>query len=213
MQTLYWSPGACSIAPHIALEEIGEPYRLERVTIDQQGTAEVLTSRDYLTINPKGRVPVLTIEDRVLTEAPAILTYLARRHPEAGLLPDHPESEARCFEWMNWLTTAVHAVAFGQIVRPQRFVADIKDYPAVIAKGRENLAKAFAFIEAQHRDKDWAIRGRYSIADAYLLFFYLGAKRAGVPMRERYPIWSKISERTLQRPAVQRVLAQEDAQG
>ncbi|MGH6680444.1 MAG: glutathione S-transferase family protein, partial [Bradyrhizobium sp.] len=149
---------------------------------------------------------------RSATTATAILAYLARRHPEAGLLPGDPEKEARCFEWMNWLTTAVHAVTFGQIVRPQRFVADVKDFPAVIAKGRQNLGTAFAFIEGELRDKDWAVPGQYSIADAYLLFFYLGAKRAGVPMTERYTAWSRISERVLRRPAVQRALAQEEAQ-
>jgi len=209
MHTLYWSPGASSISPHIVLEEIGRPYRTEQVTIDQQGTAEVLTSPEYLKINPKGRVPALTIDDRVLTEAPAIMTFLARRHPEAVLLPGDPEAEARCFEWMNWLSTAVHAVAFGQVVRPQRFIAAAKDYPAVIAKGRQNVGAAFAFIEEQLQGRDWAVPGQYTIADAYLLFFYLGSKRAGNPMKERYPAWSQVAERTLERPAVQRVLEQE----
>lgn len=83
MHTLCWSPGACSIAPHICLEEIGKPYRAERVAIDMQETAEFLVSPDYLKINPKGRVPVLTIGERVLTEAPAIMVYLARQYPAA----------------------------------------------------------------------------------------------------------------------------------
>jgi glutathione S-transferase len=210
MQTLYWAPGASSIAPHIVLEEIGNPYRLELVQIDQQGTAEILTSPAYLKINPKGRVPALTVGDRVLTETPAIMTYLARRHPEAQLLPKDPEAEARCFEWMNWLSTAIHAIAFGQIVRPQRFVTDAKDYPAVVARGRQNAATAFGFIEQQLQGRTWTVSDQYTIADAYLLFFYLGSKRAGNPMRERYPAWSQVAERALERPAVRRVLEQED---
>lgn len=209
MQTLYWSPGASSISPHIVLEEIGHPYQVEQVTIDQQGTAEVLTSPEYLKINPKGRVPALTIDDRVLTEAPAIMTFLARRHPEAQLLPKDPEAEARCFEWMNWLSTTVHAVAFGQVVRPQRFVTDAKDYPAVIAKGRQNVSTAFSLIEQQLRGRSWAVPDQYTIVDAYLLFFYLGSKRAGNPMQERYPAWSQVAERALERPAVRRVLKHE----
>ena len=209
MQTLYWAPGASSIAPHVVLEEVGQPYRLEEVFIDQKGTAEILTRPEYLKVNPKGRVPVLTIGDRVLTEAPAIMTFLARRHPTSNLLPKDTEAEARCFEWMNWLSTAVHAVAFGQIVRPQRFVLDAKDYPAVITRGRQNLGKAFAFIEEQLQGRDWAVPGQFTIADAYLLFFYLGSKRAGLPMQERYPAWSQVTERALARPAVRRVLEQE----
>lgn len=209
MQTLYWSPGASSIAPHVVLEEVGQPYRLEEVFIDQKGTAEILTNPEYLKVNPKGRVPVLTVGDRVLTEAPAIMTFLARRHPAANLLPKDTEAEARCFEWMNWLSTAVHAVAFGQIVRPQRFVLDAKDYPAVVTRGRQNLGKAFVFIEQQLQGRDWAVPGQFTIADAYLLFFYLGSKRAGLPMKERYPAWSQVTERALARPAVRRVLEQE----
>ncbi len=210
MQTLYWSPGASSLAPHIVLEEIGHAYKTERVQIDQRGTADVLTSPEYLKINPKGRVPALMVDDRVLTETPAIMMYLARRYPEAHLLPDDVEAEARCYEWMNWLSSTIHAVAFGQIVRPQRFVNDAKDYPAVIARGRQNTASAFAFIEEQLKDRRWAVPDQYTIVDAYLLFFYLGAKRAGNPVKERYPAWSLVAERTLERPAVRRALEQED---
>ncbi len=209
MHTLYWSPGACSIAPHICLEEIGQPYRAERVAIDMQGTAEFLVSPDFLKINPKGRVPALTIGDRVLTEAPAIMVYLARRYSEARLLPQDAEAEARCLEWMNYLTTAVHAVAFGQIIRPQRFVSDPKDFSAVVDRGRQNFAAACVFIERQLDGREWAVPDQYTIADAYLLFFYLGAKRAGIPMHERFPAWTRVAQNALARPAVQRVLDQE----
>jgi len=209
MHKLYWSRGACSIAPHIVLEEIGKPYRLEEVTIDQQGTAEFLTSPEYQKINPKGRVPALTVGGRVLTEAPAIMTFLARRHPEARLLPEDLEAEARCLEWMNWLSTAVHAVAFSQVVRPQRFVSDVKDYPAVIAKGRQNIGAAYAYIERNLTGRDWAVPEQYTVVDAYLLFFYLGSKRAGNPMKDRFPAWTQVAERALERSAVQRVLEQE----
>ncbi|MGH7987214.1 MAG: glutathione S-transferase family protein [Candidatus Binataceae bacterium] len=211
MHTLYWSPGACSIAPHIVLEEIGEPYRTERVLIEAQGTAEVLVPSAYLKVNPKGRLPALTIEGQILTEAPAIMMYLARSNPEAGLLPHDAEGEARVYEWMNYLTTTVHAVAFGQVVRPQRFVEDPADFPKVIAKGRQNVAKAYTFIESQLRGREWAAAGQYSLADIYLLFFYLGSKAAGNPMERAFPAWSGIAERTLARPAVQRVLRQEGA--
>jgi glutathione S-transferase len=66
----------------------------------------------------------------------------------ASIVYKDPEAEARCYEWMAWASTAVHAVAFGQLVRPQRFVADPRDYPAVIAKGRQNVDEAFDYVEA-----------------------------------------------------------------
>src|SRR5579863_283718 len=209
MHTLYRARGAGSLAPHIVLEEIGRPYLTQEVTIDQTSRAEILVNSDYLAINPKGRIPALTVDDQVLTEAPAMLGYLARRYPEAGLLPRDVLSEARCYEWMNWLTTTVHAVAFSQIVRPQRFVADEKDYPAVIGRGRQNVAAAYAYIETHLSGRTWAVADQYTIVDTYLLFFYLGSKGAGSPMQERYPNWTRVTEAALARPAVQRVLAKE----
>jgi glutathione S-transferase len=211
MHTLYWSPGACSIAPHIVLEEIGAPYAAKKIAIDSVGTAETLVEPGYLKINPKGRVPAMTVEGGVLTEAPAIMGYLARAHPECRLLPPDPVAHARVHEWMNWLATAVHAVAFAQIVRPQRFVHELKDFPQVKAKGRHNAAAAFGYIEQQLRGKEWATAGQYTLADIYLLFFYLGAKSAGNPMQMAFPAWTAVAERALARPAVQRVIEFERA--
>jgi glutathione S-transferase len=209
MHTLFRARGASSLAPHIILEEIGLPYLTKEVTIDQASRADILVDDQYLKINPKGRLPALTIGDDVLTETPAILAYLAKRYPESRLLPPTLEAEVRCLEWMNWLATTVHATAFAQIVRPQRFVADQKDYPAVIARGRQGVGAAYAYIEEQLQGRDWAVPGQYTIVDPYLLFFYLGSKGAGNPMHERYPAWTKIAERTIARPAVKRVLEKE----
>lgn len=187
MYRLYYFPGAASLAVHIVLEEIGQPYALELVTIDVASGAEGITAPVYLSVNPKGRVPALETDFGVLTETPAILAYLGRRHPEAGLWPDNPESEARCYEWMAWLASTLHAVAFGQVVRPQRFVHDAKDYPAVIAKGRKNVRMAYVRIEALLREHDWTLPDRYTVVDPYLLFFYLGGRSAGLPMQKHFP--------------------------
>lgn len=213
MYTLFYSPGASSMAPHIVLEELGVPYRAERIPLDLQSTADGITSPEFLAVNPKGRVPALKIEDRVLTEAMAILVYLARRHPEARLLPADPEAEARCFEWMSWLATTIHAIAFGQVLRPQRFVLDPKDHPAVVAKGRQNVRAGFAYVEQQLAGRSWAVGEQYTVADAYLLFYFLAAKRSGLPMHETYRAWARIAERTMARPAVKRVLEREGLPG
>ncbi len=97
--------------------------------------------------------------ERILTETPAILSFLGGKYPAARLLPASPEGATRCHEWMAWLSTTVHAVALGQIVRPQRFVADAKDFPAVIGKGRDNLDAAFARIEHELHGREWAMGG------------------------------------------------------
>jgi len=116
---LYYAPGACSLAPHIALEEVGSRYELSRVDLG----ANQQNSPEYLRINPKARVPALIDGDWVLTEAPAILRYIAARHPAAGLWPWDPREEARCAEWLSWLSSTIH-VAFVHVRRAARYAAD-----------------------------------------------------------------------------------------
>jgi len=210
--TLYYSPNACSLAPHIVLEEIGASYRLERASV-RDGTTQ---SAEFRAVNPKGRVPVLHgVEGSgmgpagVLTEAPAILLYLARSHPQAGLLPASPIGEARCLEWLNWLSSNVHAMTYGQIWRAGRFVADTADEPPVIAKGQQAVREQYAYIEQILADgRTWAVAGTYSVVDPFLFVFHRWGERVDVDMTA-YPAWGRLTQRLLQRPAVQRALKQE----
>lgn len=214
MFTLYYSPGACSMAPHIVLEEIGAPFRAEHISAF--GGKETNTET-YGRINPKRRVPVLhPVPGRMggapdaLTEASAILLYLARTHPALKMLPDDPAGEARCLEWLNWLSSAVHAISYGQLWRPQRYVEHERDFPAVVAKGHANVRDQYAYIESLLADgRDWAVPSGYSIVDPYLLVFYHWGERIELAMGTDYPAWTRLTARLLQRPAVQRVLARE----
>ncbi|MGZ9202373.1 MAG: glutathione S-transferase N-terminal domain-containing protein, partial [Caulobacteraceae bacterium] len=117
---LFYSPGACSIAPHILLRELELPHTLQLVSLadGEHNTAS------YLRINPKARVPALEIGGEIYTEVPALLTYLASLKPEAGLLPALGSVElARTLEWLAWLSSTVH-IAFAQFRRPERFLPD-----------------------------------------------------------------------------------------
>lgn len=210
MHTLYYSPQSCSLAPHIVLEEIGAPYATELVT----ATNGLMTdTAAWRAMNPKARVPALSGvagsaggADGVLTEAHAILIYLARTNPAAGLLPSDPAGEARAIEWMNWLASNVHTMSFGQLWRPHRFVADPALFPAVRARGMENLREQYAYIEQLLSDgRDWAVPGGYSVVDPYLLVFYRWGGRFDLDMISTYPAWTALNCRTLARPAVQRV--------
>jgi len=166
---LFYSPGSCSLAPHILLEEIGEPYQLELVSVADGKTQ----SPEYLAINPKGRVPLLAIAQGItLTELPAISFYLAKTHASFELVPNDPLLEARCLEWFNWLSGTVHAVAFGQIWRPARFVRNENVFTQVSEKGRDNVLDHFASIEEQLSNRTWAVGEKYSVVDPYLLVFY-----------------------------------------
>jgi glutathione S-transferase len=203
------------MACHILLEEIGLPYRAEYTSAF---SGKMTNTAEFGSINPKRRVPVLhPVPGRiggapdVLTEANAILLYLARTHPQASMLPVDPVGEARCLEWMNWLASNVHAISYGQLWRPQRYVESERDFPAVVSKGQGNVREQYAYIESLLSDgRDWAVPGGYSVVDMYLLVFYHWGERIELPMRSAYPAWTRLTERLLARPAVQRVL---DAEG
>jgi glutathione S-transferase len=220
MHTLYYSPGACSLAAHIVLEEVGEPYVVEMISSRGAREGGGTGSAEWKRVNPKGRVPALSGvagriggADMLLTELTAILVYLARTHPEAGLLPTDPAAEARALEWMNWLTGAVHAQSFGQVWRPNRFVEAERDFAAVTAKGIANVREQYEFIEQILGDgREWAVPGGYSVVDPYLLVFFRWGGLVGLNMRQLYPSWTKLTYRVMARPAVERTIAREQLQ-
>src|SRR5258707_8525302 len=147
---LYYSPGSCSLAPHIVLNETGQPFELRKFATADRANY----SAEYLAINPKGRIPALQIDGFILTENPAILAFLGRRFPSAGLYPaDGSEAEARCLELLAWSSNTVH-VAYAQLFRPERFVPNEQSYPPVKESGHVNYERCLAGIEEtlQHRD-------------------------------------------------------------
>jgi glutathione S-transferase len=203
--TLYFSPGSCSLAPHIVLEEIGLPFQLSHSSTSDGSTR----TPEYLQMNPKGRVPVLVTGNSVLTEAPAILLHLATSNPDQQLLSGTPDGLVRSIEWFNWLSGTVHAVAVRQVWRPESFTDMCEQHEDIVAKGKQNLEDSFAQIEFRLAKTDWAVGDRYSIVDPYLLVFYRWGNRIGFDMRALYKSWTKHSLRVIDRPATARALATE----
>ncbi len=214
---LFYSNGACSMAPHILLEEIGAPFELTIVSSRGEREGSGTATPEWRAVNPKGRIPALLSvrgsaggSEGLLTELPAIMIFLATSHPEAGLLPSDPAGLARTLEWMNWLSGNVHAMSFGQIWRAQRYSGDESSLDAIREQGRRNLGEQFAYIESLFGDgRQWALPHGYSIVDPYLLVFFQWGQRIGFSMRDDYPAWAASVDRVLARPAVQRVLARE----
>ncbi len=213
MYTLYYSPGACSMGPHIVLEEIGLPYAREIVKAGTDTQTAAWRAK-----NPKGRVPALSGvpgriggADDLLTEANAIMMFLARSNPEAGLLPTDPAGEARVIEWLNWLSSGVHTSVYARIRRPARFLDDPTLFPLLQEKGRRDLRDAYEYAQSLLDDgRDWAVPGAYSLADIYLLVFYYFGYGAGFDMKADFPGWRRHAEKVLARPAVQRIVAVEN---
>jgi len=187
MLTLYFAPGASSFAPHIALYEIGVPFEAKPMSFKQND----MRSPEFLAINPEGKVPTLLVDGRPLTEVAAILFYLARRFPEAGLLPtDDIEAEAQAVSWMSFIASTLHPAR-------QRGL----DY-AKVAYG----------IADRRLGNGWAI-GRYSIADIHLFRLYWRLANSFHPAPETFPNLTAHYARMMARPAVQRTIAVESAVG
>ena len=203
---LYYSPGACSLAPHIVLEEIGVPYQRTLVSTSDGSTR----SADYLTINPKGRVPVLAINDIMISEASAIMMYLAMTHPQHHLLGSSPIDIARSIEWLSWIGGGIHALPVAQQWRTERFTDDPAAYAGIRTKGMGNLINAFQLVEHKLSEATWAVAEHYSIVDPYLLVFFRWGNRLNVDMRKQFPNWTMHAQRMEDRDAVKTILKVEE---
>lgn len=197
---LYYSPGACSLVPHIALEEAGAAFEALRIPIADGGHL----SPEYLAVNPHARLPALGTDRGVITENIAVLNYLADKFGAEGSVPrDEPYAAARCNELLGWFSSSVH-IAFAQVWRGIRFTEDQALWPALEKSGRKVLARQFDEIESLCGD-EWLVPGHFTAADSYALTFLRWARRIGFDI-ERYPNWVALAGRVLERPAVRRVL-------
>jgi glutathione S-transferase len=200
---LYYAPGACSVGIHVVLEEIGKPYEAQALNLREREQFEP----PFVAKNPKSKVPVLERDDgSVLTEFPAIAMWLARSHPEAGLLPEDADGQARVLEVMDYCVATLHMQGFSRLFRPTNFAPNEADQDAVKARGREILEKGLALFDRQLAGKDY-VAGPFSIADAALFFIERWvATRSDISLPANC---AAHYERMKARPAVQRVLQRE----
>jgi glutathione S-transferase len=188
MLTFWFSPGASSMATHIALHEVGAEFDARPVSLPKRETH----TAEFLAINPDGKVPTLSIDGRILTEVAGTLFYIARRYPEAGLLPSGKiEAEAQVVSWMSFIASTVH---------PARRV------------GVGRLHEVFAIAEQKLGGAAWAVEN-YSIADIHLFRLFWRWMNSGGPEPGTFPGLAAHYERMMSRPAVQRVLRIESAIG
>jgi len=188
MLTLYFAPGASSMAPHIALHEIGVAFEARPVSFASYETRRA----EFLAVNPEGKVPTLLIDGRALTEVAGILWYLARAYPEARLAPaGDPEAEAHVVSWMSFIASTVH---------PAR------------RQGLEHAMKVYELADARLGERDWAV-GDYSIADIHLFRLFWRFAASLKPPPGSFPRLEAHHARMLARPAVIRTLEVESAVG
>ena len=196
---LYYSPGACSMAPHIALREAGARFDLEKVDIPNKKTAD---GGDYWQVNPKGYVPALALDDgQVLTEVPVILQYLADQKPETGLAPAYGSRERyRLMEWLNFAATEVHK-QLGALFNP-KVTPEMREVQLGVIERRFNA------LEKMLAERAYAMGERFSIADAYLFTVLRWTNVHKIDV-SRWPNIKAYLERVRNRPKVQETLKAE----
>src|SRR5271165_6235702 len=177
MLTLYLSPGSSSMAPHIALHEIGAPFETRLVSFAKREQH----SPEYLAINPEGKVPTLLIDRRPLTEVAAVLYYLAKRFPESRLWPEGGlETEAQAISWMSFIASTIH---------PARRI------------GNERWKQVFEIAEPRLGKREWAVGDRYSIVDIHLFRLFWRFFTTLHPTPEAFPNLYAHYQRMMARPA------------
>ena len=196
---LYYTPGACSLAPHIVAREADLPFDLVSVDLATKKTAD---GADYLAVNPKGAVPALRFDDGlVLTEAAVVLQYLADQAPEAGLIPPSGSIERYVTqEWLNFVATELHK-GFAPLWR--------KDTPANVREAtKETLAAKFSYLDTILSERPYLAGAAYSVADAYAFTILGWAKFMAIDLA-RWPNLTAYLARIGARPKVREALAAE----
>ena len=200
MLTLYFAPGACSMAPHIVLEESGESYQAQQVDLakGEQRTTE------YMKIHPLGRVPALRLDSgEPLTENTAILPYLGKRF---GMWPTDPIADAKALSLIGFFAASVHP-AHAHFGRPERYATDASAFPNIKETGLKTFHDYLKQIDGMLAGRQW-FSDQYSVLDPYGFVFYTWGVRRELPMAE-LKNYTAHKDRMLARPAVQRVVADE----
>jgi glutathione S-transferase len=204
MLKLYFAPGTCALASHIALAESGADYTVERIdfkTNQQQ-------SPEYLAINPKGRVPALVTDRGVLTENPAMLAYIAQSFPKAKLAPlDDPYAFAEVQSINSYLSSTVH-VAHSHKGRGYRWATEESSFADMKKTLPKSMAAVFALLEQNMLKGPWMMGESYTICDPYLFTLTGWLEGDGVDIAT-LPKVADHFKRMKDRPAVQKALAEE----
>ncbi len=196
---LYYSPGACSLAPHIVALEAGIDLALDKVDLKEKKTAD---GRNFLEINPKGYVPVLELDGgEILTEGPAIDQYLADLKPESALVPANGTmARYQLQSLLNYITSEIHKTY------SPLFAADTPE--ATVANRKAYLQKRYAYLDAILARQPWLMGEQFTVADAYLFTVTRWAKAVHVDL-SAFTVLADFQKRVGERPAVQAALQAE----
>jgi glutathione S-transferase len=204
--TLYYARNTCALASHIGLKDAGAPYDLRRIDF---GTTQQ-QSPDYIVVNPKARVPAMVTPRGILTETPAILTFIAQSYPAARLAPlDDPFAFAEMEAFNSYLCSTVH-VAHAHRMRGSRWADDPASLADMKRKVPQTVTACYGLIESGMLKGPWVMGGHYTVADPYLFTLAQWLEDDGVDPA-RMPRVMEHRMRMLERPNVRQAIAEEHA--
>jgi glutathione S-transferase len=215
---LYRNDGACSMIPHITLKELGIPFTSKAVKITPgvgiDGTKDgSLTRADYLKLQPDGYVPALSVDGAALTEAPAILSYIAELAPDRHFMGKTAWERAKAAEWLAWLSGSLHGTGFAGLWRPLRFSNDESVFVAIQDKAREKIDAGLERIESRLEGKQWAVGDSITVVDIYLHTVWRWLQRIGTEHANAvkgYPNLARIMKKVEQLESVIEIMAVEN---
>lgn len=196
---LYYAPGACSLASHIALHETGLPFEIDKLNVPTKTTS---SGEDFMQINPKGYVPTIRLDDgNILTEGAAILQYIADQKPGSGLAPKAGTLERyRLQEWLTFIGTEIHK-SFSPMFN-KAASDEVKNY------ARTLLSKRLGYVETQLANKPYLMGDSFTVADAYLFVVVSWSDHVGFDLGQ-FPRIKEYLARIAARPAVQAAMKAE----
>ena len=196
---LYYSPGACSLSPHIALREAGLPFDMQKVDLNSK---QMEGGGDFTAVNAKGYVPALILDDgQMLTEGPAIVQYIADQRPESGLAPKAGTLERyRLMEWLNFIASELHKT-FAPLFHPE-VAAEWRQ------AARDRIAQRLDIVEKHLHGKDYLMGKQFTVADGYLFTVLNWSKFVGFDL-VKWPLVQAYLARVAARPKVQEALKAE----
>lgn len=206
MMKLYYAPGTCALASHIALEDAGADYSAQRLDFK----AQEQSGAPYLAVNPKGRVPALQTDHGVLTETPAILAFIAQSFPRAALAPiDDPFAFAQVQAFNSYLCSSLH-VAHAHKARGARWASEESSFADMRRKVPESVGACFTLIEQSMLRGPWVMGDSYTICDPYLFTVSQWMEGDGLKPDD-FPKVADHRRRMAERESVRKALAEQRA--
>ncbi|KAH8669149.1 glutathione S-transferase [Xylariales sp. PMI_506] len=194
---LWYSPGACSFVPHVALIEAGLDFEVILAQVRNM-------TKEFEAINPQLKVPVLALGDEIITEMSAVLTAIASLVPEKKFLGRTTIETIRVYEWLNYLSSTAHGQAYAGLWQTYRFVKDPELYPAVREKSLEAVKDCYSLIDTKLKASGsmYAVGDAFTVVDPFLVVLYCWASRLGLEMEAAYPSYARYAKELLKSESV-----------